>query len=172
MNPPEPKYFRPGQLLFREGETSHSFFLVQKGTVSVRKMKGAAQIEIARIYANEVLGELSFFDRLPRSASAVALTEVEVLEIQFDALDKVYAAVPDYMKTIVSSIAERLRRANDTIRRLQKDVVSESGEAGAPADTPSASEILAATADVPATSKKTKPDIDSNADEESNESDK
>lgn len=121
------RFFRPGQYLFREGEPSKCMYLIKKGTVGVRKMKGAAYVEIARIYSNEVIGELSFFDRLPRSAAAVALTEVEALEIGFDSLDKVYAGVPEYMKTIISSVADRLRKANDTIRRLQKNVVSESG---------------------------------------------
>jgi CRP-like cAMP-binding protein len=92
-------------------------------------MKGGAFIELGKLYSNEVLGELSFFDRLPRSASAVALTEVEVLEIQFDSLDAIYAKVPDYLKTIIASVANRLRRANEVIRSLQKDVVSEDGGA-------------------------------------------
>jgi CRP-like cAMP-binding protein len=121
------KFFRPGQFLFREGEPSNCIFLIKKGTVSIRKMKGPAFVEIARIYSNEVLGELSFFDRLPRSAAAIALTEVETLVISFDSLDKVYAGVPDYMKTIIASVADRLRKANDTIRRLQKNVITEQG---------------------------------------------
>lgn len=153
MSSPASKYYRPGQALFREAEASNSLFLIQKGTVSIRKMKGAAQVEIARVYANEVLGELSFFDRLPRSASAIALTEVEALEIHFDSLDKIYGKVPEYMKTIIASVADRLRKANDTIRRLQKDVVQEGGATGAQGEAPSAADILAATADVKVTKK-------------------
>ena len=124
------KDFAPGQYLFREGDPSNSMFLVQKGTVSIRKVKGQAYIELGRVYANEVLGELSFFDRQPRSAAAIALTDVEVLEIRFDALDKVYAGIPDYMKTIMASVADRLRKANDTIRRLQKTLVKDSDSPG------------------------------------------
>lgn len=102
-------------------------YLVRKGTVSIRKMKGPAYVEIARIYSNEVLGELSFFDRMPRSAAAIALTEVEALEIGFDSLDKIYTGVPDYMKTIIASVADRLRKANDQIRRLQKNLIIDPG---------------------------------------------
>src|SRR4029079_5806958 len=128
------RFFRPGQYLFREGEPSHCMYLVKKGTVAIRKMKGAAFVEIARIYSNEVLGELSFFDRLPRSAAAIALTEVECLEITFEALDKIFEKVPPYFKTIIASMADRLRRADETIRKLQKDIVqdssSQSGQSG------------------------------------------
>lgn len=140
------KIFKPDQSLFKEGDAPRSLFIIKRGTVGVRKTKGSAQVEIARVYSNEVLGEISFFDRLPRSASAVAVTEVEAIEITFDAMDKIYAQVPEYMRTIIASITDRLRKANETIRRLQKNIVpSESGsspkkEGAAPAspDTPAA----------------------------------
>jgi CRP/FNR family transcriptional regulator, cyclic AMP receptor protein len=145
------RFFRPGQYLFREGEPSKAMFLIKKGTVSIRKMKGAAFVEIARIYSNEVLGELSFFDRLPRSAAAIALTEVEALEIEFNKLDKIYAQVPDYMKTIIAAVADRLRKANDQIRRLQKNVVTEQGiEEQVKVDDLDAAEVLAASTDIDA----------------------
>jgi CRP-like cAMP-binding protein len=97
--------------------------------VSVRKSKPGGEVEIARIHSNEVVGEISFFDRLPRSAAAVALTEVEALEITFEALDKIFENVPPYFKAIIAGMADRLRRADDTIRKLQKDFVQNpSGE--------------------------------------------
>jgi CRP/FNR family cyclic AMP-dependent transcriptional regulator len=114
------RFFKTGQFIFKDGDDSRSMFLIRKGTVAIQKVKGDRAIELARIHSNEVLGELSFFDRQPRSASAIALTDVELMEIPFEDLDKVYINVPDYLKTIIASVAERLRRANDTIRRLQK----------------------------------------------------
>ena len=119
------KYFRPTQYLFHENDTAQSIFLVKKGTVAIRKRKGSAYIELGRIYTNEVIGELSFFDRAPRSAAAIALTEVEVLEIPFDALERIFDSVPDYFKTIVAAMAERLRRSGDSIRRLDPNTIRE-----------------------------------------------
>ena len=151
MSAPAIKSFRTGQYLFREGEVSRSLFLIKKGSVGIRKMKGPAFVELARLYNNEVVGELSFFDRQPRSASAVALNDVEVLEIAFESLEKVYQDVPDYLRTIMASVADRLRKADETIRRLQKNVVDEIDEA-APAfpaeEEASASDVLAASVDI------------------------
>jgi len=146
---PHQRYYRPGEYLFKEGEPSRCLFLVKKGTVSIRKMKGAAYVELARIYSNEVLGELSFFDRHPRSAAAIALTEVEVLELHFDSLDKIWKQVPDYLKTIIAALAERLRKANDTIRRLQNNVVTDAPGGGqAKPDELDPAAVLAATAGI------------------------
>jgi CRP/FNR family cyclic AMP-dependent transcriptional regulator len=124
---PKEREFRPSQFLFREGEPSNSLYLITKGVVAVRKLKGHHYVELGKIFPNEVLGELSFFDRKARSAAAVAVTEVEVLEFSFESLDAVFKDVPDYLKTIMASVAERLRKANETIRRLQRNVVDETG---------------------------------------------
>lgn len=114
------RFFKPGQILFKEGDPSRSIFIIKKGTVSIRKAKGSAFVEIAKLYTNEVIGEMSFFDRLPRSASAFAATELEVMEITFESLDQIYAQVPDYLRTIMAAMADRLRKANEMIRKLQK----------------------------------------------------
>jgi len=119
------KYFRPGQYLFHENDQARSIFLMKKGTVAIRKRKNAAFIELGRVYANEIIGELSFFDRAPRSAAAIALTEVEVLEIPFEALEKIFESVPDYLKTIVAAMADRLRKSGDAIRRLDPNMIRE-----------------------------------------------
>jgi CRP/FNR family transcriptional regulator, cyclic AMP receptor protein len=120
-----PKTFSPRSHLFREGDQAHSLFLIQSGTVSVRKIKKDGEIEIARIYANEVIGEISFFDKQPRSASAIALTETQATEIKYDVLETAMNSVPPFMKTIMAGLAERLRRADDKIRKLEDTVVQE-----------------------------------------------
>src|SRR6185503_3673149 len=97
--------FNAGDTLFREGQPSDCMYLIQRGSVAIRKRKGAAQVEIARVYGNEVIGELAFFDRQPRSASAVAITSVDALKIEFKSLDTVYRDIPPYMKTIIRSVA-------------------------------------------------------------------
>tara|TARA_Y100000590_G_scaffold430861_1_gene544998 strand:+ start:2002 stop:2616 length:615 start_codon:yes stop_codon:yes gene_type:complete len=117
------KHWKKGTFLFQEGEEPKSLYLIKEGTVSVRKAKGDAFVELARIHSGEVVGELSFFDREPRSAAAVTLSDVKAMEIEFSSLDAIYAKVPDYLKTIIRSVADRLRRANETIRRLQKKQV-------------------------------------------------
>jgi len=116
----EKKSYKSGEFLFNDGEPSKSLFLIQKGAISIRKKKGNTTIEVGKVLAGEVIGELSFFDRLPRSASGVAIIDVEAIEISFVSLDKIYSSVPDYLKTIMAAMADRLRKANDTIRQLQK----------------------------------------------------
>jgi CRP-like cAMP-binding protein len=114
------KNYIPGEILFKEGDVSHAIYIIKRGAVSIRKQKGQSFVEVGKVQSGEVVGELSFFDHLPRSATAVALTEVELLEVPFEALETVYNNIPHYLKTIIASLAERLRQANVQIQRLQK----------------------------------------------------
>lgn len=117
------RVFKNGEYLFKEGDPSQCMYVIIRGAVSIRKAKGSAYIEIAKVYANEVIGELSFFDRQSRSASAVALGDVYAQEIDFASLDATYKAVPKYLQTIMGCVATRLRKANETIRLLQNNIV-------------------------------------------------
>lgn len=110
-----------GEILFYEGQVPTSLFIIRKGTVSIRKRNKEEFVEIAQVHDGEVIGELSFFDRLPRSADAVALTEISVLEIRFEGLEKIYESIPSYLKTIMTSMATRLRQANDVIKDLRQN---------------------------------------------------
>lgn len=112
------KKLKTGEFLFREGDEAHAMYLVHKGTISIQVLKGETPLELARVNANEVLGELAFFNRTPRSATAVAVSDVELSEIPFSALDRIYQTVPPYLQTIFASVASRLKKATATIRQM------------------------------------------------------
>lgn len=120
--PPKVFLYQAGQIVFREHAPSDRLFIVKKGVISIRKIEGDSFIEIGNVKSMGVFGELAFFDRLARSATAVATTDAELLEITYESLDEIYNAIPDYMKTIAAAMADRLRKANDQIVRLQKRI--------------------------------------------------
>ncbi|MGK5089225.1 Crp/Fnr family transcriptional regulator [Bdellovibrionota bacterium FG-2] len=124
---PQPilRKYRAGEYLFHEGDQSKSLFIIKKGSIGIHKRKAGGYVELGKVHQNEVLGELTFFDRQPRSASAVALTDVECMELTFASLEKIYAGIPAYMKTIMAALAERLRKTNELVKRLQREVVTD-----------------------------------------------
>src|SRR4051812_21905899 len=116
----EKKSYKSGETLFNDGEPSRSMFLIQKGAVSIRKKKGFGSVEVGKVLAGEIIGELSFFDHLPRSATGIAIIDVEAMEISYESLEGIYASIPSYMRTIMAAMAVRLRVANETIQQLRK----------------------------------------------------
>jgi CRP-like cAMP-binding protein len=82
-------------------------------------MSTDSESEVGKAIAGQVIGELPFFDHLPRTETAVALSYVEAVEIPYPVLEQVYAKVPDYLKTIMACMATRLQLANELIHALQ-----------------------------------------------------
>lgn len=116
--------FKPGDVLFKEGDHANSLYLIKQGRVSIRKQSRGESVEIGQASTNQIVGELSFFDRKPRSADAEALTPVEVVEIPFEALDPIFGPAPDYLKKIMISLASRLRAADEMIRDLKEQIAT------------------------------------------------
>jgi CRP-like cAMP-binding protein len=65
------------------------------------------------------LGELAFLDGNPRSASAEALGECELVEISSDVFTKTVAILPDWIKVLLKTVVGRLRTASTRIRQME-----------------------------------------------------
>lgn len=104
------------EVLIKEGEKSDNMYWVQKGQLIVLKKKGSDEITLGHIYSGELVGELSFLDGEPRSATVKAVTACELIEIPRDFFDSIFKGQPRWLETLVKTLAERLRKANSRIK--------------------------------------------------------
>lgn len=107
---------KANQILLNEGEKSQSMFWVQSGQLTVTKRRGNDEILLGHIYSGELVGELSFLDNEPRSATVKALIDVELIEIPQETFDNIFSAQPKWLEVLVKTLAERLRKANARIK--------------------------------------------------------
>ncbi len=124
------KTLSPGQILFNEGDVANSMYIIQKGHLRLFRPKGKGFVEIAVLRAGEVLGEMAYFDpdSKTRSVSAAAITSVDIIEISFNALDKTMAALNPWFKTLINTLAERLRKTNERVKALENNSVGFSAD--------------------------------------------
>lgn len=122
------KVLSAGDILFNEGEIAESLFIIQKGQVRLFKPKGKGFVELAVLRAGEVIGEMAYFDEErignKRSCSASAITGLEVIEISFTAFGKTMQSLNPWFKTIITTLAARLRKTNIRIRELEENQAS------------------------------------------------
>src|SRR5215212_354776 len=73
---------RDGQILFTDGEPSDHLFVIRSGRIRIlaRSPQGS-ELVLAILACGEVIGELSVLDAGPRSATAEALGDVELLAV-------------------------------------------------------------------------------------------
>lgn len=113
------KHLKKGESLVKEGDTSNSMYWVQSGTLRLFKKKGAGFIELGVVHSGEVVGEMSFLDNQPRSASVEALQPCDIVEIPRGKFDEFVAAQPTWMKSLISTLVKRLRTTNNRVRELE-----------------------------------------------------
>jgi CRP/FNR family transcriptional regulator, cyclic AMP receptor protein len=115
----EIKHLKKGDVLMKEGESSNSMYWVQAGTLRLFKKKGSGFIELGVVHSGEVVGEMSFLDNQPRSASVEALQPCDIVEIPRGKFDEFLAAQPSWMKSLVQTLVKRLRNTNNRVRELE-----------------------------------------------------
>jgi CRP/FNR family transcriptional regulator, cyclic AMP receptor protein len=113
------KHLKKGDLLMREGETSNSMYWVQSGTLRLFKKKGSGFIELGVVHSGEVVGDMSFLDSQPRSASVEALQPCDIIEIPRGKFDEFINTQPSWMKSLVQTLVKRLRGTNNRLREIE-----------------------------------------------------
>ena len=98
----------PGKTLVEQGRTGHEFFLILEGTATVRRGREI----IAELSPGDYFGEMALLDRLPRSASVVADSEMKVLVLGQREFNGVLDSVPGLAYKILTIMAKRLRDAD------------------------------------------------------------
>lgn len=80
--------FTAGEPLVRQGDEGRSLFVVRSGEVRVERAEGGTARELARLGPGSFFGEMSLLTGEPRSASVVALDEVEVVVVDKEPLSE------------------------------------------------------------------------------------
>ncbi len=84
----ERRKFRTGEVIFREGDDAHGeAYVIHAGAVEIRRSFDGADRVLNRLGEGELLGDLALFRKGPRSASAVATSETELLVIKDERLE-------------------------------------------------------------------------------------
>jgi len=73
------KTYKQDEILFSEYETGNSFYLIQSGKVKITKIVGETEKTVDRRGPGDIFGEMAIIEEAPRSASAIALSEVKTL---------------------------------------------------------------------------------------------
>lgn len=72
--------FQKGEIIFSEFEPGDAFYLIQSGRVQLVKVIGDIEKTLDILQPSEMFGEMAILEDSPRSATAIALDAVKVLE--------------------------------------------------------------------------------------------
>jgi CRP/FNR family transcriptional regulator, cyclic AMP receptor protein len=104
-------YLKAGETIFKEGETGKELYVIKSGQVEIRLENRL----LATLEANDIFGEMALFDSTPRSATAVAKTDVALVPVSKKDFVALVSRAPTFALDIMSMLARRLREANKAI---------------------------------------------------------
>ena len=102
----ERRAFKPQELIFREGDDPKGeAFVVHAGTVQIKRTFDGAEKVLSTLGEGELFGDLGLFRSAPRSADAVAATDVELLVLKHERLDWLIRNRPQLTAEVVRRLA-------------------------------------------------------------------
>ena len=92
-----------GEMLFAKGDPGDALFVVASGEIAILVPQ-----EVARLSEGDFFGEISLLADRPRTATARATVESQVLAIDRPLLNDLIAASPELLKVLLRFLRERL----------------------------------------------------------------
>lgn len=113
----EKESYKAGEYIFFEGDLDQHFYIIESGSVQIfTKAQDGTRINIVQIAEGESFGEFALLDRKPRSASAQAITDVELVKVSEAGYEQLLAELPVWASSMLRSFTSRLRNMNQLMK--------------------------------------------------------
>ncbi|RKZ21837.1 hypothetical protein DRQ16_03080 [bacterium] len=111
------KKLAPGEVLFREGDPGDEMYLIKKGEIKITKRIGDQEKVLAVLKEGDFFGEMAIIDGSPRSASAIAATETELVIVDREAFLKQIRENP-FIEYVLETLIKRLRETDELLKYM------------------------------------------------------
>jgi CRP-like cAMP-binding protein len=117
------KEFHTGDTVFKDSEDGQSLYIIRKGEVKACKTAPDGELfTLTTMRSGEIFGEMSFLDARPRSATIVALSDLDTYVIEKDdfetLVDKHPRIIYKLLRNIVFTIHGIVRRMNTSYMEM------------------------------------------------------
>jgi CRP/FNR family cyclic AMP-dependent transcriptional regulator len=103
--------YKAGEVIFKEGDAARELFIIQSGEVEIRL--GNRALETLPQYS--IFGEMALIDANPRSATAVAASDVKLVPVTEKQFLFLISNTPHFALNVMRIMARRLRATNKNL---------------------------------------------------------
>ena len=101
---------KAGEIIFKEGDEADQLFVIKSGQIEIQ----LGNRTLAELSANSIFGEMALIDDAPRSATAVAKTDAELVPISEKQFLFLVSQTPFFALKVMRVLARRLKATNKT----------------------------------------------------------
>lgn len=122
LNSGEEIHIKNGESLIKEGDSAEKVFFLINGTLAVSRKDPTTQEDLAlsTLKKGDIIGEIAFLDKGPRSASVTATSDATLIAVPFEHLNSQF---PKVSLQIAQNISTKLRETTGVaLDHLQKKI--------------------------------------------------
>jgi len=113
-----PRDFEPGEVVFREGDSSDTCYVVRNGRArAVRTHRAGRTITLATFGPGDIFGELALFEDERRSATVEAVQRTSVVGVLGPDMRRLMTEHAEIAARLVIALGRRLRETNERLSR-------------------------------------------------------
>jgi hypothetical protein len=113
-----------GEFVFREGDLGTEMYVLHEGQVEILQTIGGEPQRIALLEKGDFFGEMSLLEELPRNATARAVTDAKVIQINRSLFDRMLRDNPEIGVRIMRKLSRRVRETDELLREAMADTAS------------------------------------------------
>jgi len=125
----ERREFPRGSLIFREGDSGDTAYLVHRGTVRIFKTVAGRRVTLGLVRPFQVFGELALIDDSPRMAGALADEDVTCLLLPRATIQAMLDQAPEGLRTLLLSMMATMRMMGDELATARATLI-DAGHSG------------------------------------------
>jgi CRP-like cAMP-binding protein len=109
------KSYAPGEVVYDEGSAAEHCYLLQEGRVRLVKRIRGSERSLTVLKPGDLFGEDALLTKTARSASAVALTQAQVLALDKKTFGVLLSGNTEVATRLVEQLVRRLRHAEEQL---------------------------------------------------------
>jgi small-conductance mechanosensitive channel/CRP-like cAMP-binding protein len=123
----KPIQLQAGQVLFREGDTGDSLYIVGSGVLEVERDRDGATQHIGRMGPGDYFGEISLLTGAPRGATVTALTASTAFELRSEDLKPILEQEPALATVLEASAQKAMKMLNREVAASTNSALASHG---------------------------------------------
>jgi len=118
--------YKPGDLIFREGDPAEHFFFIRSGQVLVsRKDQSGDDEPLGVLKQGQFFGEIGLLEKMDRTATVKALIDLEALQLDEKGFQRLLESSPAFSSLLNRFSRNRLLRQASIFRELDEKSLTE-----------------------------------------------
>lgn len=110
-----------GEVLVREEDQGDSLFIVVSGQLEARGHFDGRELVLAAFGPGDIIGEVAFLNRVPRTATVTAVEPSSVIELPGEETRSQFAQFPDMQVLLESILYQRVDRTLQLVKQVDRD---------------------------------------------------